>query len=157
MMLRIRTAEEADVPVLAERRWDFRFEQDAAPPVVERTAFLEECRLFLREGLASGRWVCWVAEVDGRIVSNLSLQIVPKLPRPARPKDAWGYVSNVYTDPSHRGQGIGAEVLNAALRWAKERDLELLILWPSPASRSFYERAGFKDENEIRELSLRPE
>jgi GNAT superfamily N-acetyltransferase len=155
--LSIRTAVESDVPVLAERRWDFRFEQDATPPVIDKPAFLEECRAFLREGLASGRWVCWVAEVDGRIVSNLFLQIVPKLPRPARPRDAWGYVSSVYTDPSRRGQGIGAEVLKAALRWAKERDLELLILWPSPASRGFYERAGFKDENEIRELILRPE
>src|SRR5262249_61303782 len=131
-----------------------RAEQAAAPPVVERTGFVEECRLSRRGGLGSGRWVCWVAEVDGRIVSNLFRQIVPKLPRPARPRDAWGYVSNVYTDPSRRGQGIGAEVLKAALGWAKERDLELLILWPSPASRSFYERAGFKDENEIHELIL---
>jgi len=155
--LRIRTAVESDVPALAERRWDFRFEQDEAPPVVGKPAFLEECGRFLREALASGLWVCWLAESDGCIVSNLFVQIVPKLPRPARPRDAWGYVTNVYTDRDRRGQGIGAKVLEAALRWAKERDLERLVLWPSPASRSFYERAGFRAGNEVHELVLRPE
>jgi GNAT superfamily N-acetyltransferase len=153
----VRRAAEADLATLAARRWDFRFEEDDAPPAIGRAAFLEACEGFLREGLASGRWVYWVAEVDGRIVSNLFVQIVPKVPRPARPHGAWGYVTNVYTDPAHRGRAFGAELLKAVVAWAKEQDLELLVLWPSAASRSFYERAGFKSDNEILELVLRPE
>jgi hypothetical protein len=42
MRPRVRAAGEADLAVLAERRWDFRFGEDEAPPAMEKPAFVEE-------------------------------------------------------------------------------------------------------------------
>ena len=39
--------------------------------------------------------------------------------------------------------------------WAKEQDLELLIVWPSDRAVTFYERSGFTPENDIMQLVLR--
>ena len=41
--------------------------------------------------------------------------------------------------------------------WATEKDLEILIVWPSSKAVKFYERKGFKNDNEIMELFIRPD
>ena len=47
--------------------------------------------------------------------------------------------------------------MSHVLAWARARDLELLIVWPSERSRTLYARAGFRAESEIMEQVLRPE
>ena len=54
-----------------------------------------------------------------------------------------------------RNQGIGSAVLQEAIAWSRDQDLELLIVWPSEEAKPHYERAGFTVENEIMERSLR--
>lgn len=39
--------------------------------------------------------------------------------------------------------------------WAKDEDLELLIVYPSDKAVTFYQRAGFYSENDVMELRLR--
>ena len=107
-------------------------------------AFRRHCEVFLSEVLGSGRWALWVAQSDGRIVPNAFVQVVPKVPRPGRFDDAIGYVTNVYVEPKERGHGVGTELLRHVGAWARERDLELLIVWPSERSRTLYARAGFR-------------
>ena len=41
------------------------------------------------------------------------------------------------------------------LQWAREQDLESLIVWPSETSVGFYERAGFRDTSEMLEYEVR--
>ena len=52
--------------------------------------------------------------------------------------DALGYVTNVYTRPAYRGRGIGTRLMSHVLQWAREHDLESLIVWPSETSVRFY-------------------
>ena len=152
-----RLASEADARTLAEMRWTWRAGEDGVRPVVSREAFLDECAAFLRQGIVDGTWVCWVAEVEGLIVSHINVRRVRKVPKPNRLHDEIGYVTNVYTRPAYRGQGIGAALLTRVVGWARERDLDVLFMWPSECAVPFYERAGFRAENEILECLIRPE
>lgn len=154
-MISYRMAQEQDLPELARMRWDFRTEEEPAAANLSRDSFVAACVEFLRQGLREGRWVYWVAEREGQIVAHICVQRVAKVPKPSRLQDAWGYVTNVYTRPTYRGQGIGAALLERVKAWAIQEDLELLIVWPSEASVAFYQRAGFTSQNDILECLLR--
>jgi GNAT superfamily N-acetyltransferase len=151
-----RMATEADAEELAQMRWDFRLEDAPGTTQHDQATFLAACAAFLRQGLAEQRWTYWVAEQDAQIVSHIYIQRVAKVPKPNRLDEAFGYVTNVYTRPAFRGQGIGAELMAHVLAWAKAQDLESLIVWPSETSVRFYERAGFRGTTEMLEYSVRP-
>ena len=137
-----RLATEADIPALAGMRWAFRAEageraQEGEGPFRARYA------AFVRAGLASGAWVYWVAEDARGLAAHMAVFVVPGVPRPARPSDQWGYLTDCYTRPEHRGAGVGSALLARVCAWAAARDLELLLVWPSEGSAGFYARAGF--------------
>jgi len=152
-----RLAQEADLPALAANRWRLRTEEEGVPAGVDQAAFLRHCEAFLRAALHDARWALWVAEDEGRIVANAFVQVVAKVPRPGRFDDAIGYLTNVYVEPEERGRGLGALLLRRVTAWARDRDLELLVVWPSERSRTLYGREGFRAESEIMEQVLRPE
>jgi len=117
---------------------------------------LHACAAFLQQGLREQRWTYWVAQQDTQIVSHIYIQRVPKVPKPNKLDDALGYVTNVFTRPAYRGQGIGTQLMIHVLRWASEQDLESLIAWPSETSVRFYERAGFRGSPDMLEYAVRP-
>jgi GNAT superfamily N-acetyltransferase len=151
-----RRAREGDVPALALNRWRLRVADDGEPEGVSPTDFHAHCERFLREASRSESWALFVAEADGRLVANAFVQIVPKVPQPGRFDDAIGYLTNVYSDPDWRGRGVGTGLLRHVLDWARERDLELVFVWPSERSQGLYARLGF-GPGQVRELVLRAE
>ena len=142
----IRRATERDVATLARLRREFTLEDGPIPsPREDFDAAFEE---IVRTGLNDGRWTVWVADVDGEIVSHAFIGLVDKIPRPT-PGQRWlGYLTNVYTKPAFRSRGLGGLVLEAAKDWALDENIELLVVWPSEESASFYHRHGFAGEDE---------
>ena len=137
-MMIYRMATEADADELAQMRWDFRLEEAHGASVHDLASFLQACAAFLRQGLREQRWTYWVAQQEHQIASHIYIQRVRKVPKPNRLDDALGYVTNVYTRPAYRGQGIGTQLMAYVLQWASEHDLESLIVWPSETSVGFY-------------------
>jgi GNAT superfamily N-acetyltransferase len=154
MEAEVRIANEADAVSLARLRWEFRAE-DGEAATVSLQAFVDAYVEFFRDGLHRGTRAHFVAEVDGELVSHLVVQRVPMVPRPKRVHDEWGYVTDNYTKLAFRNRGIGATLLQRAIAWSREQDLELLIVWPSEEAVPHYARRGFESENDIMELSLR--
>lgn len=68
--------------------------------------------------------------------------------------DQYGYLTNVYTVPDRRSHGLGAELQRHIIDLARAEGLELLVVWPSDLSRSFYERLGFSADNQVLEMVL---
>ena len=138
---------------LAQLRWEFREEGGEIPLVGERE-FLESCSAFLRRGLKGGDWVYWIAKHEEQIVSQMFIHTIYPVPRPCRLQDRWGYLTNVYTRPLYRRQGIGSRLLIEAVCWAREQGFELLIVSPGEEASSFYRRAGFRVETDFVQLRL---
>lgn len=150
-MAMIRLAALDDVDELVQMRWDYSGEEQAIS-TVSFEEFHRICRKFLVTAIESGDWYIWVAEVDKKIVSHMYLQLIHKVPRPGKSPDPYyGYVTNVYTHPAYRSQGIGTKIHTAMEKWSKENEVEFLVLWPSPDSTEFYSRNGFSRSEEAME------
>lgn len=150
-----RQATAADLDQLATLRWAFRTESDETNPKLSIDTFKKECKKFLADGLRSGQWTFWIAEKNGAIVSHAFIQKISMVPNPNRIQDQWGYVTNCYTTPEYRSQGIGSNLMEELISWAKSSDLELLIVWPSDESVEYYKKLGFTKKNDILQMPLR--
>jgi GNAT superfamily N-acetyltransferase len=140
-----------DVSQLSELRWSFKTEGLSPIEVHGKDHFLIECCKFLEQGLETGRWCCWLAQISNDIISNVFIQRIQKVPKPGKFLNEFGYLTNIYTKPEFRGQGIGAELVKRAQDWAKENDLEFLIVWPDTERLAWYQRLGFKRSAEAYE------
>ncbi|MET3292310.1 UNVERIFIED_CONTAM: GNAT superfamily N-acetyltransferase [Brevibacillus sp. OAP136] len=150
-MSAVRLATVEDIDELVRMRWDFSQEENPQHSVDYRE-FYPVCSAFLQKALTSGDWYIWIAEKDDRIVSNMYLQLIHKVPRPgAFQNPYYAYVTNVYTRPDYRSQGIGTAIHRALEQWAQENHVEFLILWPSEKSGVFYARNGFSRSREALE------
>lgn len=151
-MIAIRSAAPSDARALAELRWEFRAEKDA--PVEDRGAFIERCAAWMSAELSAGAWRAWIAEADRRIIGQVWLRVLPKIPNPNGERDRHAYISNVYVTPSARG-GVGTRLLAAAVAWASANQVDRIVLWPTLRSRSMYIRHGFTPNGEALELTCR--
>ncbi len=149
----IRAATPADAQVLARLRYCFRIEH--GDPIETEAAFVDRCATWMADRLGGNpQWKCWVAEQPFGIVGNLWLQVMEKLPNPVAEPEHHAYITNVYVLPDCRSAGVGALLLEEALEWCRNSDIDAVFLWPSDRSRSFYIRYGFSVRDDL--FALRP-
>ena len=153
--MNFRIAEEKDFEQLAKLRWDFRMESVEEKAAMPQEEFIDKCIKFFKEKPQNGYHIYWIAEENGEIVSQVFVHKIDMIPRPCKIEDQFGYITNNYTKPEYRSLGIGSKLLQKVIEWATAEDLELLIVYPSERAIPFYQRAGFKTENEVMELTLR--
>jgi GNAT superfamily N-acetyltransferase len=146
----VREATPDDAPELAELRWEFR--AGRAAPIEGRDVFVERCSAWMRRELASRRsWRAWVAVSGDRVVGQIWLDLLDKVPNPAAERERHAYVSNLYVRPGARG-GVGSRLLETAVAWAKLNDVDRIVLWPTSRSVTLYQRAGFTFQGDVMEL-----
>ncbi len=138
-----RRATVEDLSQLAELRWDFRLEGGDEIPVVGKSEFIDSCTSFLKLRLENGSYVYWIAEDDVEIVAHIFVHKIDLVPRPCRIHDQFGYITNNYTKPGLRGRGIGSQLMTRVIEWARQEDLELLIVYPSETSIAYYGAGRF--------------
>jgi GNAT superfamily N-acetyltransferase len=139
-----------DAATLARMRYTFRAAQDA--PIEPIDVFVERCERWMADRLREGRWHGWVAEQDRRIIGNLWLHLIEKIPNPVDEPETHAYISNLYVEEALRGRGVGATLLETAIDFCRERKVDKVILWPTARSRSLYSRHGFVEPQGLLEL-----
>lgn len=152
--LTVRRGVPADADALAELRLAFRAERK---PVTEATdSFARRCADWMRSRLAAdSHWTAMVAQRDERIVGNVWVQIVEKIPNPGPESEHHGYVSNFFVLPDERNTGTGATLLRAAIEHCRAHRVDTVFLWPTDRSRPFYARQGFHGPDDVFVLELR--
>jgi GNAT superfamily N-acetyltransferase len=151
--IRLRRGRPADAEALARLRYDFR--ADLAAPRETPPAFCARCAQWMRRELAPGSsWLCWIAEAGDEIVGTIWLELIEKLPNPVAERERHGYITNLYVQPTHRGNGAGTLLLRQALAECDARGVDAVLLWPTPGSRSLYQRLGFAPPEDVLERRL---
>jgi GNAT superfamily N-acetyltransferase len=149
-VITIREAAPADADALAELRWEFRAGRQA--PLEAHEAFVERCAGWMRRELTAGApWRAWVAVRNNRIIGQIWLDVIQKIPNPIDERERHAYLSNVYVQPAERG-GIGSKLLEAALDWTAVNGVDRIVLWPSKRSVTLYQRHGFTRDGDVMEL-----
>lgn len=119
-----------------------------------RFEFTAEYKELENDLFESKKWFVCVAEVEGKIVSHVFVEIIDTIPRPGRVRSPFGYVTNVYTVPEYRSKGIGSMIMEKINCLAKDSGLTFIMVWPSETSVKFYEKHGFKRAEEVMENHL---
>lgn len=89
------------------------------------------------------RRIIWLARDQKRAIGMVGLCEFWRMPKPGLPDSRWGYVANMFVRDDMRNRGVGSALLAALFAEAAERAYARLLVSPSPASLSFWQRAGF--------------
>lgn len=142
-MVKVCAAETEDSQLVAGLRATWAAEQDPAAtndPDYERA---------VADWMAANPRKFFVAEHNGQLVGMLNLMVFQRMPKPQRPASCWVYIGNVYVLPAHRNAGIGAELMDAAIRFSEGISAARIVLSPSSEAQTFYQRLGFEPAGEL--------
>ena len=106
-----RSATEDDFVQLAALRCDARAAGQGERSLVGRAEFAQACTPFLRQGLAQGGRMSFVAGQASHLVARLTIQRIPLFPRRVKIGDYMGLITENYTRPVYRNGGIGSRLL----------------------------------------------
>jgi len=162
----IRPAADDDARLLAELRYEFR--SAITPPQESASEFVTRCARWMAERLrvrsdvrndgheqrdedggGPTHWWAWLALHDGVPCGTVWLHRFDKLPNPVAERESHGYITSLFVKPEARGAGAGTALLRTALSVCETERFDSVILWPTPRSRSLYQRHGFAPRDEV--------
>ncbi|MFB5189815.1 GNAT family N-acetyltransferase [Alicyclobacillus fastidiosus] len=109
---------------------------------------------FFENKLNDGSLVQWVVENDEDIIACGGIIFYEFPPTYTNMSGKKGYITNMYTEKTYRGQGIATKLLTKLVDEAKNLGITKIWLGASKLGRPVYQKFGFKETNEWLELSL---
>ena len=146
MSYAIRSATIADIPHIVSHR-ERMFRDMALQAKYEDMAPAFE--LWLRHALPSKTYLGWMAVTEkGDVAGGAGLIVIPWPPGPISLDPRCGFVFNVYTEPSHRKQGLARRMMDAIHDYCRSEGIERMVLNASSFGLSLYESMGYAPTNE---------
>lgn len=103
----------------------------------------ETFRDYFDSSLADKSLVVWVAEDAGVVVSTVCFCLCRFAPRFENPSGWVAYMTNVFTIPDYRRQGIVSKLVSEAIDDLKTQGIRKILLHSSDMAKPMYESLGF--------------
>jgi GNAT superfamily N-acetyltransferase len=89
----------------------------------------------------------FIAKENGKIIASCYICIIPNLTRGGK---SIGFIENVITDIEYKGKGIGKNIVENAIKYAREQNCYKILLQSGNRrtdAHRFYESVGFDGES----------
>jgi GNAT superfamily N-acetyltransferase len=105
-------------------------------------------RSWLADLMPVESYVAWLVDAtdrDGTVssVAGGGATLIPWPPGPRYPGTRLAFVYNVYTDPDHRGRGLGRKVMDTVHAFCREQGIGSVALNASTFGKPLYESMGY--------------
>lgn len=137
----IRRATVDDIPSIVELRLAFRRHFG---PVSDEDALRRDVADYLGRTMPAESCIVWLAERGETIVGSGVMTVYERMMHDGVGRE--GYVLSMFTTPEHRGQGIGSDLIDTIVNYARTHDLELCLI-ATVQGRPIYERVGFRADD----------
>ena len=104
-----------------------------------------ELKKFFTEYIGSDDFVSWLVVYEGEIVATSGLILWRVPPRYDCLHGKYGYISNMYTVPKARRNGISTELIKKLIEEAKILGIDILNLHATKDGINTYRKFGFTD------------
>ena len=107
----------------------------------------EELHALWNEIIEDENYYIFVGEIEGKIVSSVTLVIIKNLTRGMKP---YALIENVVTDKGYRNRGYAKALMQSAIEIAKNRGCYKIMLLTGAKNESilrFYEQCGFNSKD----------
>lgn len=111
-----------------------------------------ELHHFFTKTLTNESLVQWVIEEQNHFIATAGVLFYQFPPSFMNKDGIRAYVTNVYTDPKYRGQGLASALLNRLVVEAKRRGVRKLFLEASTLGKPMYKKYGFIENDAWMEL-----
>ena len=146
MSYSIRPATIADVPHIVHQREQMFRDMGIPAAFDDMSAAMES---WLRHAIPAKTYLGWIAAgAGGEIAGGAGLIVIPWPPGPMSMDPRCGFVFNVYTQPAHRGRGLGRQLMEAIHEWCRAEGIERVVLNASTFGRPLYESMGYVASDE---------
>lgn len=146
--IRRATAADLDVLVLHRRAmfYDMGYRDEAA-----LDAMSASFKVWLLPRMNAGEYLAWLAIApDETVAAGAGLWLMDWPPHMVGRGSRRGNILNVYTSENFRRRGLSRELMQAALAWCRDNQVDTIILHASDDGRTLYESLGFTPTNEMR-------
>ena len=148
--MELRYATIDDLETVCEMRRRQLIDEGLSPDI----AIDDEMRSYFTEAFNEDDFVEYFMEDNGEVVATGAIVFFSFPPSFSDLKGIKGYISNMYTDPRYRHQGIATTILRALKAEAEKRGVKKIFISASKMGRGVYERFGFADAGEWMELDI---
>ena len=139
-----------DIPLLIELRKRQLIDEGQNPDV----NMDQELVKFFNNHFADNTLVEWVAEEDGKIVGTAAILFFEFPPAFTNPSGIKGYITNMFTVPEYRGQGLASELLKKVLDEARSRSVKNILLVASDMGKPVYKKVGFEEAGDWMKMNI---
>ena len=111
-------------------------------------------RKYLRNALATGQYVCFIARHNDVAVASAAIFLFDRPPIGSNLSTREARLVDVYTIPEWRRRGAAEAAVSAAIVYAKQTNARRLRLGATHAARHLYEKLGFQPVTTEMELTF---
>ncbi|KYC53384.1 MAG: Acetyltransferase (GNAT) family protein [Candidatus Methanofastidiosum methylothiophilum] len=105
----------------------------------------KELEIFFEDHIGTTEFISWLVEYNGEIIATSGLILWRVPPRYDCLHGRYGYISNMYTVPKARKNGISTELIKKLISEAKILNIDILNLHATKDGIQMYRRFGFTD------------
>ena len=145
-----RKATEQDIGILCRIRKQQLIDEGISPSI-DIDAELER---YFTDKLKDGSLIEWLLVDNETVIATAAIVFMEFPPTYTNKSGIKGYITNMYTAPEYRGQGIATSMLDRLIAEARQRSVHKIWLGASRLGRPVYRKFGFNESSEWMELNL---